>query len=148
MYTPKNVCEMCDKEHHALTENNGRTHGWCFTCESLFIQVMQSVRCANKTAECTNPYACLNAKKCTQVRAVTITSSQVYETRERLRKARERGLVGVIAGVTKIPEFALRDWIDNPSHFLTQTEMAAVMEVLDRYIPKQSTTEGTPALQG
>jgi hypothetical protein len=143
MYTPTIVCEMCDKEKSELLPKNGVTHGWCFLCEQLFIQVMQLIRCAHRTKECSNPYACLNAKRCMQVRAVTITSSQVYETRERLRAYSARNALGVIAARTKIPEFALRDWIDNPSHFITQQEMLYVIEALDRDIPQQSAAKRT-----
>jgi hypothetical protein len=137
---------MCDKEVKELAPTDGCLHGWCWTCETLFIEVMQLVNCANKSKECDNIYGCRNAQRCMSVRAVTITSSQVYGTRARLVIARDKGMVGVIAGCTKIPEFALRDWIDNPSHFLTQQEMAVVIEALDRYIPEQSAVEGAATL--
>jgi hypothetical protein len=136
-------CAMCDKENRELSARD-----WCNQCEIEFAQVMQTVQCANRTNVCDSPFTCLTQKKCVQVRAVTITSSQVYQTRERLREmSAKRSFLGVIAAETKIPEYALRDWVENPSHFLTHREMQLVIEALDRYVSSQSAIEGTAASQ-
>lgn len=133
-------CAMCDKENTTLSARD-----WCNTCELEFAQVMQTLQCANRTNVCLTPYSCMIAKKCVQVSAVTITSSQVYETRERLRRCSERSMLGVIAAHTKIPEYALRDWILTPTHFLTLREMAVVRDALDRYVSSERAIERTAA---
>lgn len=134
-------CAMCDKENRELSARD-----WCNQCEIEFAQVMQTVQCANRTNVCDSPFTCLTQKKCVQVRAVTITSSQVYQTRERLREmSAKRSFLGVIAAETKIPEYALRDWVENPSHFISQQELIAVIDALDRYVPAQCPVERTPA---
>jgi hypothetical protein len=136
-------CAMCDRENCGMSDT---LHDWCINCELEFRRVMQLVNCASRTNQCDSPISCFSAKKCLQVRAALITSTRVYETRERLRKCRERNFLGVIAAHTKIPEYALRDWVDKPSHFLSQKEMILVIEALDRYVPQQSATEGASPL--
>lgn len=144
----KEQCEMCDKELSQI-DTLLQPHGWCMQCELLFSQTMQLVRCANRTAQCDSPITCLSAKKCVQIKAATITSSQVYETRTRLMFASTHGRLGVIAASSKVPEYALRDWIHNPAHFITQKEMIDVIKALDTYIPKaagEGSVEGTVSL--
>ena len=133
-------CAMCDKEYKKLSARD-----WCDSCEIDFNRSMQTLQCANRTHVCETPYSCLIAKKCVQVKAVMITSSQVYETRERLRKCGERNQIGMIAAASKIPEYALRDWVENASHFISQQELIAVIDALDRYVPAQCPVERTPA---
>lgn len=134
------TCVICDRGNCELSKR-----GWCFNCEDTFARVFSTINCAAESMTCESPISCMMRKTCVQIRAAIrivdkgfdaavnpITESLRLETvRSKLKEKADNGMLGVVSAKARVPEFILRNWVDNSHTTPSRQEVVDIQTALE-----------------